>query len=76
MGMRPTSKSLIFDVVKDWRWSPEAWRAMAQVFVYGLVAGAILMAYLGVRPIRTSPHPTVTVTVPGPTYYTTRPKAK
>jgi hypothetical protein len=74
--MRPTSKNLIFDVVKDWRWSPEAWKVMAQFFFYGFVAGLVLAVYLGVRPVKTSPHPTVTVTVPGPTYYTTPPKAR
>lgn len=72
--MAGTTKKLMYDIVKPWYWAPEAWKALGIAFVWGVVAGAIAMAWFGINPVKATPHPTVTVTVPGPTYYTSKPK--
>jgi hypothetical protein len=63
MAKMETTKGAYYVVQKDWRYAPEVWKGMLQIFVIGFIAGLILYAYLAGGGKASSPAPTVTVTV-------------
>lgn len=57
-----TTKGAYYVVQKDWRFAPEVWKGMFQVFVVGFVAGLIVYGYFA-SGHKSAPTPTATVTV-------------